>query len=111
MVVIKSVGEEPPPVQKHADFREKFGECQCENCPRIFNEHTNEELDRCFDEMFPIMKLVHEKHAVEFYIPDKEYSPEERDALAHQIAYEVRNQSMAQIRKVIAALKAWQGGK
>jgi len=68
-------------------------------------------LDKCFDEMFPIMKLVHEKHAVEFHIPDKEYSPEERDALAHQIAYEVRNQSMAQIRKVIAALKAWQGGK
>ena len=82
----------------HAELREKLGHCQCHTCRRIFNEHTNEELDKCMDELFPKMKLLRERSSIEFHFADKEYSQEEIKALVDQVRDEIKKQSRETLR-------------
>jgi hypothetical protein len=44
-------GQTRPAHSNYAGFREKFGQYECRACHRTYNEHTNEELDKCMDEM------------------------------------------------------------
>ena len=90
----------------YAEVREKLGQYQCKACQRIYGEHTDEELDKCMDEMSPIRKLGRERQKIEFHFPDNEYSREEIKALSDQVIEQVMKHEKARSKRIGAELKA-----